>query len=122
MLSGRARPSDFLLVRNHGIVDEARLLVADDPVLMSALRPFEGTVLFDPDEPGAMAGVSLLGVDGQMVAGALVLEGQALQNGSPLTAWAFREGLGKVAGGQGHLLITLAVFLFGLSTAISWSY
>lgn len=116
------RPSDFLLVRNHGIVDEARLLVTDDPVLMSALRPFEGTILFDPDEPGATAGVSLLGVDGQIVAGALVLEGQALQNGSPLTAWAFREGLGKVAGGQGHLLITLAVFLFGLSTAISWSY
>ncbi len=115
-------PSDFLLVRNHGTVEGARLLVTDDPVMMSALRPFEGTVLFDPDEPGAMAGVSLLGVNGETVAGALVLEGQALQNGSPLTAWAFREGLGKIAGGQGHLLITLAVFLFGLSTAISWSY
>jgi AGCS family alanine or glycine:cation symporter len=45
-----------------------------------------------------------------------------LQNGSPLTAWAFREGLGGLAGGRGHLLITLSVFLFGLSTAISWSY
>ena len=45
-----------------------------------------------------------------------------MQNGSPLTAWAFQRGLGKIAGGNGHLLITLAVFLFGLSTAISWSY
>jgi len=39
-----------------------------------------------------------------------------------LTAWAFREGLGRVAFGQGHLLVTMAVFFFGLSTAISWSY
>lgn len=115
-------PSDFVLVRNHGTVEEVRLLVTDDPVLMSALRPFEGTVLFDPDEPGAIAGVSLLDDDGRPVDGTLVMEGQALQNGSPLTAWAFRKGLGKIAGGQGHLLVTLAVFLFGFSTAISWSY
>jgi AGCS family alanine or glycine:cation symporter len=60
--------------------------------------------------------------DGRPVGGTLVLRGEAMQNGSPLTAWAFRRGLGKIAGGQGHLLITLAVFLFGLSTAISWSY
>ena len=46
----------------------------------------------------------------------------ALQNGSPLTAWAFQRGLGRLAGGYGHLLVTMAVFLFGLSTAISWSY
>ncbi len=116
------RPSDFLLIRNHGTVDEARLFVTDDPVLMSALRPFEGTVIFDPDEPGAMAGVKLLGAGGEVVAGTLVMEGAALQNGSPLTAWAFQRGLGKIGGGQGHLLVTLAVFLFGLSTAISWSY
>ncbi len=50
------------------------------------------------------------------------MRGKAMQNGSPLTAWAFQRGLGKIAGGNGHLLITLAVFLFGLSTAISWSY
>ncbi|RLE26063.1 MAG: sodium:alanine symporter family protein [Acidobacteria bacterium] len=116
------RPSDFLLIRNHGTVDEARLLLTDDPVLMSALRPFEGTVIFDPDQPGAMAGVKLLGAEGEVVAGTLVMEGAALQNGSPLTAWAFQRGLGKIGGGQGHLLVTLAVFLFGLSTAISWSY
>jgi len=116
------RPLDFLLIRNHGTVETTRLLVTDDPVLMSALRPFEGTVIFDPKQPGAMAGVRLLGADGQPVAGTLVMEGAALQNGSPLTAWAFQRGLGKFGGGQGHLLVTLAVFLFGLSTAISWSY
>ncbi len=116
------RPSDFLLIRNHGTVEKARLLITDDPVLMSGLRPFEGTVFFDPDQPGVMAGTRLLGAEGQVVAGTLVMEGEALQNGSPLTAWAFQRGLGKIGGGQGHLLVTLAVFLFGLSTAISWSY
>ena len=45
-----------------------------------------------------------------------------MQNGSPLTAWAFQRGLGRIAGGYGHLMVTFAVFLFGLSTAISWSY
>jgi AGCS family alanine or glycine:cation symporter len=45
-----------------------------------------------------------------------------MQNGSPLTAWAFQEGLGGFAFDHGYLLVTLAVFLFGLSTAISWSY
>jgi AGCS family alanine or glycine:cation symporter len=45
-----------------------------------------------------------------------------MQNGSPLTAWAFQRGLGGLAGGYGHLLVTIAVFLFGFSTAISWSY
>ncbi len=45
-----------------------------------------------------------------------------MQNGSPLTAWAFKEGLGGLAFGNGHLLVTIAVFFFGLSTAISWSY
>ncbi len=115
-------PSDFSLIRNHGTVDGVRLLVTDDPVLMSGLKPFEGTVVFDPDQPGSMAAVRLMGPDGQMVPGTLVMEGKALQNGSPLTAWAFQRGLGKIGGGQGHLLVTLAVFLFGLSTAISWSY
>jgi AGCS family alanine or glycine:cation symporter len=45
-----------------------------------------------------------------------------MQNGSPLTAWAFQKGLGRFAGDYGYLLVTLSVFLFGLSTAISWSY
>ncbi|MCD4749567.1 MAG: sodium:alanine symporter family protein [Thermoanaerobaculales bacterium] len=116
------RPSNFSLVRNHGMVDEVHLMVADDPVLLSGLRPFDGTVHFDPNNHGEMARVRLIDGQGEVLNGTLVLEGLALQNGSPLTAWAFRVGLGKVAGGQGHLLVTLAVFLFGLSTAISWSY
>jgi AGCS family alanine or glycine:cation symporter len=44
------------------------------------------------------------------------------QNGSPLTAWAFDRGLSPLVGGWGHLIVTCGVLLFGLSTAISWSY
>ncbi|MBN1781108.1 sodium:alanine symporter family protein [bacterium] len=51
----------------------------------------------------------------------LQLEGQMLQNSSALTAWAFHEGFGKI-GGLGNLIVTFSVFLFALSTMISWSY
>ena len=42
--------------------------------------------------------------------------------GSPLTSWAFKKSLEPVTGSWGYLLVTIAVFFFGLSTAISWSY
>jgi AGCS family alanine or glycine:cation symporter len=115
-------PSGFVPVRNHGTVEEVILLVTPDPVLLRDLRPFNGTVEFDGEAPGELDKVRLLDAGGFPVEGVLVLRGRAMQNGSPLTAWAFRRGLEGVAGGYGNLLVTLAVFLFGLSTAISWSY
>jgi len=47
-----------------------------------------------------------------------------LLNGSPLTTWAFRHGLEglPLLGHLGGNIVTLAVVLFALSTAISWSY
>ncbi len=45
----------------------------------------------------------------------------ALLNGSLMTTWAFRHGL-PFLGGYGSYIVTLTVFLFALSTAISWSY
>ncbi len=116
------RPIGFDLIRNHSVVDNAELMVADDPVLLRNLRPFTGILRLAPEDGGKLETAGLLDPDGQPLAVALVVKGQAMQNGSPLTAWAFREGLGGLAFGQGHLLVTLAVFLFGLSTAISWSY
>jgi len=116
------RPNGFLLVRNHSTVDEARLMYAEDPVLHRRSVAFTGFAVIPTDQPGELAKARLFDADGKELAGALVMEGLAMQNGSPLTAWAFREGLGRLAGGYGHLLVTLAVFLFGLSTAISWSY
>ena len=47
-----------------------------------------------------------------------VLYGLAMENGAPLTSLAFSKYLGKI----GNLIVVLCVFLFGISTAISWSY
>ena len=50
----------------------------------------------------------------------VLLDGARL-NGSPLTALAFKTGLAPLFP-WGDKIITFAVFLFAISTAISWSY
>ncbi len=49
------------------------------------------------------------------------LYGPAVENGAPLTMLAFERGLGPL-GNWGHYIVILSVFLFGISTAIAWSY
>jgi AGCS family alanine or glycine:cation symporter len=49
----------------------------------------------------------------------LMVEGHALLTGAPLTAHGFKKAL---PGEAGQLIVTLAVLLFAVSTAISWSY
>ncbi|MCP4567166.1 MAG: sodium:alanine symporter family protein [FCB group bacterium] len=51
----------------------------------------------------------------------IVKVGGAALNGSPMTAYAFREGL-SFLGGYGGYVVTAAVLLFATSTIISWSY
>ncbi len=109
-------------VRNHGLVEAPRLLLAAGPLATGPGRPFSGTLVLPEGARGDLAAARPLDASGRPVELPLVLEGAAPQNGSPLTAWAFQRGLGRLAGGLGHLVVTLAVFLFGLSTAISWSY
>ena len=116
------RPEGFDPIRNHSLVEEPEFLVSDSAVLQTKLRAFDGVIELDASAEGKLELGTVLEADGRPFEGALVMRGKAMQNGSPLTAWAFQRGLGKLAGGYGHLLITLAVFLFGLSTAISWSY
>jgi AGCS family alanine or glycine:cation symporter len=116
------RPSGFELIRNHAVVEDVELLIADDPVLLRNLRAFNGSLELDSESEGKLEEATVLLADGSTAEGVLVMRGEAMQNGSPLTAWAFREGLGGIAFGNGHLLVTMAVFFFGLSTAISWSY
>jgi len=116
------RPEGFDPIRNHSLVEEPEFLVSDSAVLQTKLRAFNGVIELDASAEGKLELGTVLEADGRPFEGALVMRGKAMQNGSPLTAWAFQRGLGKLAGGYGHLLITLAVFLFGLSTAISWSY
>lgn len=52
-----------------------------------------------------------------------VLYGDAVRNSSPLTTLGFERGLEPIGlGGVGRYLVLLCVFLFAISTAISWSY
>jgi AGCS family alanine or glycine:cation symporter len=97
---GRAAGVEF--VRNHSLVVDALILDA-------ASLPYSGEIQVD---------------DGTIEFGSLensTLAGKMAQNGSPMTAWAFQRGL-RPFGDWGHLIITLAVLLFAVSTAISWSY
>jgi AGCS family alanine or glycine:cation symporter len=71
-------------------------------------QPFTGIV--DTDREIA---VSEDGVDYS------ALFGNAAESGAPLTMVAFRQGL---PGDVGMYIVVLSVFLFAISTAISWSY
>ncbi len=51
----------------------------------------------------------------------LTIRGRMSVTSSALTAWAFKRGL-KPIGDWGDWIVTLSVFLFALSTMISWSY
>ena len=96
------KPVNGALVRNHSLVADPVLVTADGRPWRGAL-PVRGGNL---DTAGAPP---------------LRLRGRMALNGSPLTAAAFQRGLSAL-GGWGRYIITLGVLLFGLSTAISWSY
>ncbi len=95
-------PLGVLMVRNHAVVEEARLVIDGE-------IPFEGVLVVNDGH------IETEGLP------SLRLTGLMSQNGSPLTAWAFQRGLARF-GNWGHFLVTLGVVLFGISTAISWSY
>ena len=97
------------MVRNHGFIENVK--VFRDGV------PFSGLVRISANN--SAAGEDVVITDGN--AGYLTVQGDIYQNGSPLTAWGFKEGLAFL-GGWGNYIITLSVFLFALSTMISWSY
>ncbi|MCK4546951.1 MAG: sodium:alanine symporter family protein [Candidatus Eisenbacteria sp.] len=93
---------DCCFVRNHCIVGDARIVLDDGTDYQGPVPVRDGTIDY-----GRLPSVWL---DGRMA-----------QNGSPLTSWAFQRGLSPI-GNWGYLIVTLGVFLFGISTAISWSY
>ncbi|MDE2981957.1 MAG: sodium:alanine symporter family protein [Gemmatimonadota bacterium] len=73
-------------------------------------RPFSGVI-----DPGSGTAT---GDDGQTYTS---LHGMAVESGAPLTMAAFRRGLAPL-GDWGHYIVVLSVLLFGISTAIAWSY
>ncbi len=96
------QPVGIFVVRNHSLVELPVFTEEDE-------TPFIGTLSVENGE------IRTEGLPD------LTLSGEMAQNGSPLTALAFKRGLEPIIG-WGHLLITLSVVLFGISTAISWSY
>ena len=73
-------------------------------------QPFSGVI-------DAQSGTAT-GDDGQTYTS---LHGMAVESGAPLTMAAFRRGLAPL-GDWGHYIVVLSVLLFGISTAIAWSY
>jgi AGCS family alanine or glycine:cation symporter len=102
-----------------------RLEVVDGQLLTGGLVVLDAVIedpwLGDPDGR-PWTGQLEVAADGALTVadGAVVPEvtGNALLIGAPLTARGFQIGLGPT----GTLIVTLAVILFAVSTAISWSY
>lgn len=101
VVDGKA--AGLLFEVNHGLIDDA--------VLLKDGEPYSGPMTID--------GTSVTGESGASLG--LEISGKMLLSSSALTAWAFQEGFGPVAP-WGNLIVTFAVFLFALSTIISWSY
>lgn len=97
------------LIRNNAVME--------DVALSHKGEPFSGTLTV---KQGRL--MKVVDVSGKEVSSAAVeVSGRTLLNGSPLTAKAFEIGLGRVFP-WGSYLVTIAVFLFAVSTAIAWSY
>ena len=95
----------IVLAAYDGPVDDGRLITTDGELFSGTLVQGEGGLTLDG---GGDADIRV--------------QGDMFRTGSALTARAFRLGLKPILGNWGHLVVTLAVFLFGLSTCISWSY
>lgn len=75
-------------------------------------QPFNGTIEVIED------GVLITSENGTELE---ELHTSIVENGAPLTALAFENGLAPIFPG-GKYIVTICVILFGVSTAISWSY
>jgi len=87
----------------HDVIVEEFFVDAEQTI------PFTGTI-----RPGRDA----LGDDGTVHG---VLYADAPEGGAPLTMLAFQRGLAPI-GDFGHWIVVISVLLFGISTAIAWSY
>ncbi|MDH3744962.1 MAG: sodium:alanine symporter family protein [Acidobacteriota bacterium] len=104
VLDGRPQGGGFVTL--NAVIEEPRILDTDG-------RPWSGSLSVASDGSLAVVGSGGAALD------SLALEGKALLTGAPMTAHGFSKAL---PGTGGDLIVTLAVLLFAISTAISWSY
>jgi len=122
-INGRYQPVDASAVPDQLIIDQGIPVTDENSGIMYAWHevpvdqffvdaenavPFTGVI--DTKEGVAISSIDQSQLD--------QLYGQAVANGAPMTALAFEQGLGDI----GKYLVILCVFLFAISTAISWSY
>ncbi|MCH2448932.1 MAG: sodium:alanine symporter family protein [Gracilimonas sp.] len=110
------------------IVDGSNRLIIDDgePVNGTVLRNDFETGLFFVDEAQNERFSGVLNIEtgtftdneGNVIADVYT---SVIENGAPLTSLAFERGLAPLIPWGKHI-VTFSVLLFGVSTAISWSY
>ncbi|MDA0378209.1 MAG: sodium:alanine symporter family protein [Bacteroidetes bacterium] len=118
MHSGAAEPAEVFVTDGVPSTDNGSLFayydISVDRFFVDAEQsiPFTGTIL--PGQDKAVA------ADGSETT---VLYGDAARNSSPLTTLGFEKGLEPVGlSWLGKWVVLVCVFLFAVSTAISWSY
>ena len=111
-----AAPAEIRVVDGaQELADDAAAFAWHDVIVdrfyidLEQTTPFSGTIT-----PGGTA----VGLDGTTYTS---LYADAPEGGAPLTMLAFRRGLEPI-GDFGHWIVIISVLLFGISTAISWSY
>ncbi|GMQ80907.1 MAG: hypothetical protein BMS9Abin05_0336 [Rhodothermia bacterium] len=114
------RPETFIIENGFPVVssdDDPRMAYFDVAVGRFFVDdgqtvPFTGTVFPSEDRAENSVGGSVS-----------VLYGDAVRNSSPLTSLGFERGLAPIGmSAIGKYLVLISVFLFAISTAISWSY
>ncbi len=105
------------LIVKDGVVINGNVSKSDFPVDSlftdnAQTQPLDGVIAFENGRYVARNS------DNEPVA---TVYGNVLENGAPLTALAFESGLSPLFPGGQHV-VTICVFLFAISTSISWSY
>jgi AGCS family alanine or glycine:cation symporter len=115
--AGVAAPDELVIADGrHTATVEAPLLAWHDVHVEELFIDADMTIRFSGKIDPATA--TAQGSDGKSYA---TLYGMAYESGAPLTQAGFRIGLSPL-GDWGGTIVVLAVLLFALSTAISWSY
>ena len=119
------------LETSFNIDDESTILTISNgvPVNGEILRNdySYGELFTDIDREELFSGQIVVLEDGSVTIQTLTgenlgeLQTSIVENGAPLTALAFEKGLSPLFAG-GKYIVTICVILFGVSTAISWSY
>lgn len=110
-------PQSRSLIVEDGVVKNGTVGKSDFPIDTlytdyAQTQPLNGVVAYEGDQ------YIVRNSEGEPVA---AVYGNVLENGAPLTALAFENGLAPLFPG-GQYVVTICVFLFAISTSISWSY